>query len=483
LISGTNNADAGLFQVSADGNIAAFVTDGALLPADTDTRSDVYVWSAGVLALASIGTSGGNSDLSTANVTLRRVSSDGSRVLFDTREPLVSADADGQGTNTRDLYLYSGGPAELVSIGPAGGSQVTNATLRRATPDLGQIVFETNEGLVGGDADGLTDVYSRTGATTALLTPGSAAAITLFGASRDLTRIAFATTEALGGGDGDSNADVYERTGGAYALLSTGPAGGNGDFDITNGSLTGDGNTLFLVTAEKLTAADTDAGADAYARVGSSVGLASTGPTDPQAGVAPQLLQFGFDGELLFATRERLMAGDLDASRDVYLRDGSRTRLLSAEGDPPETSITGGPSGTIDDPTPAFAFSADEAGSTFECRLDAAPFGACSGPGASHGAAALADGPHTFEVRATDNVGNPDASPAARAFTVDTTPDVVPPPPPPTDDGACDEAKRKLAKAKAKLKKLKRKGATAGKIKRAKAKVKKAKASVAEACA
>ena len=36
--------------------------------------------------------------------------------------------------------------------------------------------------------------------------------------------------------------------------------------------------------------------------------------------------------------------------------------------------------------------------------------------------AALTDGPHTFEVRATDSVGNTDPTPATRTFTVDTTP-------------------------------------------------------------
>jgi secreted trypsin-like serine protease len=92
-----------------------------------------------------------------------------------------------------------------------------------------------------------------------------------------------------------------------------------------------------------------------------------------------------------------------------------------ADTDPPETTITSGPSGPTNDSTPTFAFSSDEPGSSFECRFDAAAFGPCSGPGAAHTpAATLADGAHTFAVQATDPADNTDPSPASRGFTVDT---------------------------------------------------------------
>ncbi len=91
---------------------------------------------------------------------------------------------------------------------------------------------------------------------------------------------------------------------------------------------------------------------------------------------------------------------------------------------PPDTTIDPGPSGTTGDPSPSFAFSSSEAGSTFECRLD--------GPGGTTGAFAtcgspqdysgLAEGSYTFQVRATDGVGNQDQSSAQQAFTVDTPP-------------------------------------------------------------
>lgn len=87
---------------------------------------------------------------------------------------------------------------------------------------------------------------------------------------------------------------------------------------------------------------------------------------------------------------------------------------------PPNTSITSGPSGLTNDSTPSFDFASSEPGGTFRCRIDSAALAPCTSPFTP--AAALADGPHTFTVEATDLAGNVDPSPASRAFTVDTAP-------------------------------------------------------------
>ena len=81
---------------------------------------------------------------------------------------------------------------------------------------------------------------------------------------------------------------------------------------------------------------------------------------------------------------------------------------------PPETTIRSGPSGQVADLNPTFAFSASEAGASFQCRVDQEPFAACSPPITTR---RLKPGPHSFEVRATDAAGNVDASPARRSFT------------------------------------------------------------------
>jgi dipeptidyl aminopeptidase/acylaminoacyl peptidase len=85
---------------------------------------------------------------------------------------------------------------------------------------------------------------------------------------------------------------------------------------------------------------------------------------------------------------------------------------------PPETTITSGPSGPVNSNSAEFGFSSSEPNSVFECSLDGGPFGPCNSPRSYPN---LAEGQHTFQVRATDVSDNTDQSPASRTWTVDTT--------------------------------------------------------------
>ncbi len=81
----------------------------------------------------------------------------------------------------------------------------------------------------------------------------------------------------------------------------------------------------------------------------------------------------------------------------------------------PETTIDAGPVLLSTDTTAGFAFSADESGSTFACKLDSGSWSSCASPATY---ADLGLGSHTFSVRATDPAGNVDPTPAARNWIV-----------------------------------------------------------------
>jgi hypothetical protein len=79
----------------------------------------------------------------------------------------------------------------------------------------------------------------------------------------------------------------------------------------------------------------------------------------------------------------------------------------------PQTTLRRKPPRKTHDRTPTFAFAADEAGSTFRCKLDSKRFKACRSPFTT---AKLPLGRHTFQVRARDDSGRLDPSPAVYSF-------------------------------------------------------------------
>jgi hypothetical protein len=115
------------------------------------------------------------------------------------------------------------------------------------------------------------------------------------------------------------------------------------------------------------------------------------------------------EGNHTFSVRVRDAVGNLDPS--------PATRTWSVDLTPPETTILTGPTGLVAQASASFTFSSNETGVTYACSFDGAAFVACDSP---ETAMALAQGAHTFGVRATDAAGHTDGSPASRAWTVDT---------------------------------------------------------------
>jgi hypothetical protein len=81
----------------------------------------------------------------------------------------------------------------------------------------------------------------------------------------------------------------------------------------------------------------------------------------------------------------------------------------------PKTSLRKKPAKRTRDHTPTFRFSADQAGSTFQCKVDKKPFRTCRSP---YTTKPLKPGKHSFKVRAVSAQGLSDTSPAAFTFTI-----------------------------------------------------------------
>jgi hypothetical protein len=114
-------------------------------------------------------------------------------------------------------------------------------------------------------------------------------------------------------------------------------------------------------------------------------------------------------GSHTFDVRATDPAGNLDTTPATY--------TWSIDVTPPTASVDSGPADPTNATFATFSFSANEPGSTFECRIDGGAYGACTSPKTYTG---LSAGSHTFDVRATDPVGNTGA-PASDTWVVDLT--------------------------------------------------------------
>ena len=331
---GNGNFDAFFAGTSAAGTPAFFETDEKLVAADTDGQYDIYQRSGTATTIVSTGTTGGNGAF---DAVYHATSSDGARVFFDTEEKLAAADTD----NQFDVYQRSGGTTTLVSTGPSGGNGPNDTVFRGISDDGSRVFFETDESLVAGDTDTVTDVYERSGGSTTHVSTGPSGGNGSFfadfaAASADGSVVIFITDESLVAADTDAEVDLYQRSGGATTLVSTGSAGGNGAFAASFSGISASGSRVFFTSAEQLEPGDTDSSSDIYQRSSGATTRISTGPAGGNGAFVPLFSGSSADGSrVFFETREVLTADDTDASRDVYERAGATTTRLS-------TGLTGG---------------------------------------------------------------------------------------------------------------------------------------------
>ena len=109
----------------------------------------------------------------------------------------------------------------------------------------------------------------------------------------------------------------------------------------------------------------------------------------------------------------------IDAAGNKDATPASYTWTVDTTG--PNTTITTHPAANTSATNATFGFTGDDGSgggvASYECQLDGGAWTTCSAPKSYTG---LADGSHTFKVRAVDAGGNPDTSPDSYTWTVDT---------------------------------------------------------------
>ncbi len=156
------------------------------------------------------------------------------------------------------------------------------------------------------------------------------------------------------------------------------------------------------------------------------------------------------DGDYEFILRAVDAAGNVQASPTTYKWTVNNSLVDTT---PPETTITSKPGDPSTSPVASFTYASNEAGSRFECKLDGGSFSGCSTTGVSY--SGLAEGSHSFQVRAIDAANNVDPTPAGYSFSVvsssaQTGPTPAPNPPSGTKKGAAPP-NTTIAKVAAKL--------------------------------
>lgn len=158
-----------------DGRFLVFNTYARLASSDTDTTKDVYLYDAstGGLDLVSIGEGGyhanGNDDelgvelpplaregkmAEDFELNYRAISEDGSRVVFETSQPLSPSAVNG----LTNIYEWHDGRVALLSSGDSAEAVGQRETVMM-TPSGRDVFFVTDESLVGQDTDEARDLY------------------------------------------------------------------------------------------------------------------------------------------------------------------------------------------------------------------------------------------------------------------------------------------------------------------------------------
>jgi len=418
--------------MTADGSFVVVELSISLDPADTDDEDDLYRWTraTGEIELISPGA---------LPPVFEHLSTDGSRVLFNTPENILGLDLGA--TGQRGIYEWLEGAVTIRGRGE----------LASASPDGARVYTNTKVALDPLDDDEQVDAYLHDAGGFTVLSEPSQAYAALAAVKADGSSWIIGTVEPLTQDDTDATSDFYVVSHGARTLLS------RGALDVTDLRMDADFASAIYITASPLAADDTDEWNDVYR-------WSAAAPDDPsllsgQGTLGVSILAYAPDGSRAFMTSMgQLMPEDTDPFSDVYEHVDGELRLvvpgeqdfdirawtadlqrlvveagaltsedtngnvddvyLSDADQTPPAPVIGSPALGLTGPDSAISFStAAGDGVFFDCRVDDGAWEGCVSP---YLVTDLSEGTHVLDVRAWDAAAN--AAEAGRSWQVDATP-------------------------------------------------------------
>lgn len=313
-------------------------------------------------------------------------------------EAAIAVDATGAELHDVTVVQLAGAPALRVRRGTA--DRVTAESDGAAACELG--VTDGSRSLI---RDGVC--WSGSAST-------AAAAVTVSQTSAGVREGSLRNVTAWAAGSGGTGIAATASGGGTVSIDALNViASGTGD-DIRATAAAGSSSIVSLTTSNFAGVATSGAGTVTVTSA-AAAGNQSVEPTlaDPDNGNFDQLV----GSPTIDAGSQGTLLGGLDIGGEPRVQ-GPEPDIGADErdGTPPRTAIESGPAAAVKTGRVTFAFSSDEPGSTFECRIDEGDYKRCSSPFTTD---TLNQGDHVFSVRATDPAGNVEPTPASRYFTVD----------------------------------------------------------------
>jgi Ca2+-binding RTX toxin-like protein len=443
----TLNGGNGTDSVSESGNVNFNLTNGSLTGLGTDTLISID-------RATIVGGADPNTITGSAFTGSQQLDGAGGNdtliggVAIDTLDGGLGNDAlsGGDGADVLnggagDDTLNGGGAADALNGGSEndtldGGADSLNDSIDGGTgtnrvSESGDVNFTlTNTNLVGNGNDSLLNVQLATltggpspnslnasGFTFGAVTlNGSAGDDNLFGGTANDTLLGGAGADTFDAGPGGD--DVRAKDGEVDTSIECGAGSDLADVDLTDPPTSNceaivDATPPPVPTIATHPPALTNSTGATFAFSDAEAGVTFVCSVDATPPATACSSGVGYTGLADGAHTFRVAAQDAAGNTS-----GFAAYTWSVDTIPPDTVITSpAPSPTL--AGASFVFAASEAGSSFACSLDAAPFAACNSPTTYSG---LANGSHTFRVQAIDPAGNADPTAASITWSIDTTP-------------------------------------------------------------